>query len=287
MPKLRMTFRLPGALAALVLGLAVHAAEPIAMLTDLQGGQVRNAGQRLAILSEIGAAAQLELTAGTRATLVHFALGRQFDLEGPGSFRIGASGVEAIGDARVTPRAPLSSAYDNVRVRPSRVVQASISMRGLRGPDQQLQLSSPAGTWVLETDPVFRWQALDGAKRYRFQLTDTSGRQLFESQTSEPIMHLPAAVVLAAGQTYAWQVSTTLPDGRAAEGWAEFGIADGERRERVLGGQPGPGAAFAERVMYALLLEDYGMHDSAHPLWQSLARERPDDANLVVLGRAR
>lgn len=273
-------------LIALLAAFAAQGAAPAAMVTDLQGSVVRSGGQRLAILAELGTAAQLELGADARVTLVHFASGRQFNLEGPGAFRVTGRGVESAGSGRVIAGAPLAAAYANVQLRPTRVAQASFSMRGIAD-ELLVKLDSPAGTWLLEERPAFRWQRLPGATAYRFRLTDNTGRLLHEATTGEDAATLPAAVTLKAGETYAWQVNATLPDGRVAEGWAEFGIADADRSNRVGAAKPGPGASYGDRVLFALLLEDSGLHDAARDLWRELMRERPSDPRLQILGGAR
>lgn len=270
------------ALSLLLVGLHCSAAEPIAIVTDAQGAAVQSGGARLAILAELGASAQLQLEAGARVTIAHFASGRQFDLEGPGVFRLTAAGIESGGAGRVTARAPLSAAYRDVRVRPSRVALASISMRG-GADDVPLRLNSPVGTWLLEDRPAFQWQPIAGVGSYRFQLTDNTGRVLHQASTSEPLVRLPDTVLLAPGQTYAWQVEVTLPDGRVADGWTEFGVAGRDRRERVDAARPGTAASFGDRVLFALLLDDTGLREAARDAWEELARERPADPRLRAL----
>ncbi len=271
---------------SLFVGLPSFAAEPMAMVTDVQGAAVQSGGARLAILAELGASAQLQLETGARVTIAHFASGRQFDLDGPGAFRLTAAGVESSGGGRVRARAPLSAAYRDVRLRPARVALASISMRG-GADDVPLQLISPVGTWLLENRPAFRWQPIAGVASYRFRLTDNTGRILHEARTSEQSAPLPETVMLEPGQTYAWQVDVTLPDGRVADGWTEFGIAGRDRRDRVEGARPATGAPFGERVLFALLLDDTGLREAARNVWDELARERPADPRLRALGGLR
>jgi hypothetical protein len=261
-------------------------AQPVAMVTDVQGAAGRTGAGALTILGELGAGAQLQLENGARVTVAHYASGRQFELEGPGAFRLTPAGVESTGAGRVTPRAPLAAAYRDVRLRPARIAQASISMRGGAG-DEQLRLESPVGTWVLENRPVFRWRTLGGVASYRFQLTDNTGRVLHEMGTGDTSAELPASVQLLPGQTYAWQVDATLPDGRAVDGWTEFGIAGPDRRERVEAARPGAGTSFGDRVLFALLLDDLGLREAAGAVWSELARERPADPRLRTLGGTR
>lgn len=271
------------AIFAVLMAVPSFGAEPTAMVTDLQGAAVKSGGGRLTILAELGAGAQLELEAGARMTVAHFASGRQFDLDGPGSFRLTAAGVEGAGGGRVTARAPLAAAFRDVSLRPARIAQASISMRGSTD-DVLIRLVSPVGTWVLEDRPVFRWQPIAGVASYRFQLTDNTGRVLHETGASDPSAVLPESIRLQAGETYAWQVDATLPDGRVADGWTEFGIAGTDRRERIEATRPGKGASFGDRVLFALMLDDTGLRETADAVWGELARERPADPRLRALG---
>ena len=261
-------------------------AEPMAIVTDLQGGAVSGSGGRLAILAELGAGVELRLDSGAKASVAHFASGRQFDLDGPGAFRLTASGVESTSGGRVTARAPLGAAYRDVRLRPARVAQASISMRG-NAEGAALQLLSPAGTWLVENRATFRWAPLAGDGSYRFQLTDNLGNVLYETVTTGHSVTLPESIALQAGRIYAWQVNAKLPDGRVAEGWTEFGIADADRRARAYSARPAAGAAFGDRVLYALLLDDAGLREAARAVWDELARERPDDPRLRTLSEVR
>lgn len=271
---------------ALLLASPSFGGEPLAIVTDLQGSAIKKGSGRLAILAQLGAGAELELEAGARMTVAHFAGGRQFDLDGPGSFRLTPVGVESAGGGRVTPHAPLASVYRHVHLRPARIAQTSISMRG--GPDDMpLQLMSPVGTWILENRPVFRWQPTAGVASYHFQLTDNTGGVLYETSSGEPSVGLPDSITLGAGQTYAWQVDAIRPNSPVVSGWTEFGIADVDRRERVEAARPGPGASFGDRVLFALLLDDSGFREIASAVWDELARERSADSRMRTLGASR
>lgn len=274
----------PAILSVLVATAAVPArADNAAMLVDLRAGSVQSAGRRLALLAGLDAGARLELDAAARATIAHYAAGRQFDLEGPGSFTVTASGVEAAGGGRVTPRAPVAAAFRDVRLRPSRSAQASMTMRGQE--TQVLDTLSPVGAWVMEPRPALRWTPVAGAEAYRVRLTDEAGKLLHEARTDATRAGLPQALQLEAGPVYVWQVEALLPGGRRIESWAEFSIADARRRELFEAARPGPGASFGERLMFAVLQDEAGLPDAARAAWEELARERPGDARLEALRR--
>jgi hypothetical protein len=256
--------------------------EQTAVVTDLQGTATRQDGTRLAILAEVGAGTDLELQAGARMTLAHLSSARQFDLEGPGRFRLTTAGIESTNGGRVSPRPSLNAAYRNVRLNPAKLAQASISMRGHEAA-VPLRLLTPAATWTVDSKPDFRWEAVQGATSYRFQLTDATGAVLHEARTDQQSIVLPAGIALEPDRIYAWQVDASLAEGRIAEGWTEFGVAGPERRRRMELGRPGAGATFGDRVLYALLLDELGFREIAQLNWDELARERPQDPRLSAL----
>jgi len=73
--------------------------------------------------------------------------------------------------------------------------------------------------------------------------------------------------------------------GKTIEGWTEFGIATSDLRARVERARPPANAAFGDRVLYALLLEELGVREEALRLWQALAAERPSDPDLAMRAR--
>lgn len=283
---MRYTTRLAATLStALALGWTAFGAraDNAAMLIDVRAGSVQSAGKRLALLAGLDAGARLDLDAAASATIAHYGAGRQFDLEGPGSFTVSATGIDAAGGGRVIARAAVAAAFRDVRLRPSRSAQASMSMRGQE--TQTLDTLSPVGVWVLERQPVLRWTAVAGAEGYRVRLTDEAGKLLHEARAGETRAMLPPALVLEAGPVYVWQVEAMLPGGRRLESWAEFAIADLRRRELFEAARPAAGASFGERLLFAVLQDEAGMPDAARTTWDQLARERPGDPRLEGLRR--
>ncbi len=274
--------------SAVLIGLVTAASAPAradnaAMLIDVRAGTVQSAGKRLALLAGLDTGTRLELDGAARATIAHYAAGRQFDLEGPGSFTLTAAGVDAAGGGRVIPRAPVAAAFRDVRLRPSRSAQASMTMRGQE--TQILDTLSPVGAWVLERRPLLRWTPVSGVQAYRVRLTDEAGRLLHEARTVDTRAELPPALALEPGLVYVWQVEALLPGGRHIESWAEFAVADARRRELFEAARPGPGASFGERLLFAVLQDEAGLPDAARAAWEELARERPGELRLEALRR--
>lgn len=277
-----------GRLARLVIaGLALAwagaspGADPPGLVIDVQGEATLVGKGRVAILNGLAPGAELALAPGARVVVVDSASGRQFELAGPGAFRWAGGKVEVVRPGQLVVREAADGAFADLRLRTARIAQASITMRGLPA-QSPVRLTSPVSTWLLERPKAFRWEPVAGVASYRFQLTDSDGRSLHEARTAAAFVDLPPGVPLEAGRTYGWQVQAVGVDARTLEGWSEFGVAAPELRARVDRARPGPGASFGDRVLYALLLDEFGVREEAGRLWSQLARERPGDPDLAA-----
>lgn len=261
-------------------------ARPVALVTDLQGTASRDAGGALSILAELPAGSRVSLAGDGRVRIMMLADSRQFDLLGPGAFTIQADGPQAGGGGRVTPGPALASALRDLRLRPARIAQASLALRGdpLTRP---LELTWPVGLRLLEPPGHFAWNPAPGATGYNFQLLDGNGRLLHETATAAPRVDAPADLRLDPGGFYAWRVRARLDGGGEASAWAEFGLADAELRQRVEETRASTGADVSDRLLLALFLDQQGLKDEARRVWQELARERPDALRLRALAAER
>jgi len=264
---------------ALVCAAGAWASEPPGLIIDVQG-EATLAGKRVAILTGLPPGAEVSLAPAAKVVVVHTQNGRQFELIGPGAFRWASGRMEIVRPGELRVRESADATFGDLRIRTGRIAQASISMRGTPG-ESKLELVSPVSTWLLEPPKSFRWQPVAGAASYRFQLTDSNGKVLHELRAAAPPVELPAGVVLEAGRTYGWQVQAELPAGRAVDGWTEFGVAGPDLRARVDRARPRADASFADRLLYALLLDELGLREEAGRLWEQLARERPGDLDLA------
>lgn len=88
------------------------------------------------------------------------------------------------------------------------------------------------------------------------------------------------------------QASLTLKEMRLPERFAAAEAVEGSKASRARRPspqseldqvRPQPGAPFAERVVYAALLDRHGRKAEARKLWKALAAERPGDARLKAL----
>jgi hypothetical protein len=264
---------------ALVVAAGAWASEPPALVLDVQGNATLG-GKRVAILTGLPPGAEVALESTARMVVVHTQNGRQFELIGPGAFRWAGGRMEIVRPGELRVRESADAAFGDLRLRTGRIAQASISMRGAAA-ESKVELASPVSTWLLEAPKSFRWRPVPGAAGYRFQLTDSNGKLLHEARTQATAVELPAGVALDPGRTYGWQVQADLAGGRAIDAWTEFGVAGPDLHARVDRARPRPDATFADRLLYALLLDELGVREESVRVWAQLARERPDDADLA------
>jgi hypothetical protein len=212
--------------------------------------------------------------------------GQQFDLVGPGIFTINTDGPHASSGGRVVKSEALADALRYVRLRPSRIAQASITMRGDPLPTS-LDLTFPVGTRLLDEHPHFTWTPIPAATGYVFQLMDSNGGSVYETRTPSARIELPSSVRLLPGESYAWLVQAVIAGGREVGAWAEFGIADSELRKRIDSARPPANADFSQRLLFALFLDQQDLKEEAHRAWHVLALERPDEKRLRALAAER
>lgn len=284
----RAAGRRRAATASLLLWLALPAvgsAEPVAMITDLTG-RVSAPGTAggVTILAEIEADTRVTLEAGARLVAIHLGSGDEYSVAGPSQVRFGRDGVHGLSGAKPAKRAsPLAKGGADVRIRPGAVTQAAFVMRSGRA-GNRIALLALSGTRTLHGNPEFRWQAPAPGLKYRFELTDDSGRTLVESEVEGTAFAL-TSMHLKEGTRYTWEVSTRLQDGRTYLGVGDFSVAAADLQARAAALWPAPGAPVSTRVAYAAWLAQMELRDEARKYWQALAAERPDDARLQALAR--
>jgi hypothetical protein len=268
--------------AVLLLPLAASAA---AIVTDLTGKASVQAGGKsgpLAILAEIEANARVQLEAGARMVALYTRSGDEFVLNGPALIHFRPDAPAALSGAAPQKRSSAIGRDAGIRIRPAAATQAAYVMRSARS-TARIRLLSLSGTRTLETSPEFRWQDSESGKTYRFELTDETGKSLYETEVAGTVLKLPAAMRLQAGAGYTWEVSARAADGRRYVSAGDFSVAPAELRERATALRPAADAPVSDRVAYAAWLAQMELRDDARRYWQALAKERPDDAGLKVL----
>lgn len=262
------------------------AAEPVAMVTDLEGKATLADDARkpaLSILSEIKQDSRVQLENGARAIVVYLESGQEYEFKGPAVIQFGSSQPESISGAKPQLRgAALAKGGKEIRIKPVVVAQAAIVMRAIRH-TSKIKLLSLAGTKTLEPYPVFLWQALQPGLRYSFKLIDDAGKVLFDASVEGTALQLPPQVHLKEAMDYTWMVSARLPDGKECFNAGDFSVAPDALREQAESLRPAENAPLSERVAFAAWLEQVNLKDEARKYWKSISSERQDDQRLKVM----
>jgi hypothetical protein len=110
---------------------AAPAAEPVAMITDLQGKVEADGGAAPAILASVNPGATFSVADGGALVVVYFGSGKEFAFKGPASVRFGAAAPEMLTGAAPTTRDPLMGKVAGAgKIKPVGKIQAAVVMRG-------------------------------------------------------------------------------------------------------------------------------------------------------------
>ena len=278
-------------LVAIVLACGVATAvaaapQPVAMVTDLEGGNsVTGMGDttELLLLAELVPGGRVDLGAGSRLVIVYFASGNEYVFEGPASIRINAQAPEVLSGAGPEERQVLlAAAGEEIIIRPAGMAQASLVMRGA-DLDSKLRLDNLIDTKTLDSRPVFRWRPLPGVETYHFLLTDEGGATVVETDVAATEFRLPEEVMLDPSAIYTWELEARTPDGAAHDNWGDFSVATDDERALVERMRPPGNAPFSRRVLFAVMLGQMELRDAALEQWRALLAERGDDPQLRKL----
>lgn len=271
--------------AAVALGASAGpAAEPVAMITDLQGKvEPTSGGAAPAILASVNPGATLSVGDGGNLVVVYFGSGKEFAVKGPATVKFNANGPEMLAGAAPAVRDPLMGKVAGAgKIKPVGKIQAAVVMRGAKE-SSKIKFETLAGTRVLDARPEFRWQGPSDGLSYNLELSDEVGAVMLEQKVSGTSFNLPDSVQLKPGVKYTWLLDTTLADGRKFSNAADFTVAAADLRADVEAVRPAPNAPLSERVTYAAWLDQLQFHDEARKYWKELAAARSGDANLNQL----
>jgi hypothetical protein len=254
-------------------------AQGVAMVTDVSG--TVSGSVPVTITSELAADARVHVPKGGTLVVIYLDSGDEYTFTGPTEIEFRAGRPQVLSGAPPRRRASPLAIGAGVKIRPLGVSQGGFVMRSTPG-SARIRLLSLAGTTTLDANPEFRWEA-DARAKYRFELTDDTGRSLHETEVAGGSFALPDSMRLAEGVGYTWQVSARLADGRRYIGAGDFTIATAELQSRARGLRPAEGAPVSERVAYAAWLEQVALRDEARKYWKALSGERPEDRKLKQL----
>lgn len=254
-----------------------------AMISDLLGKAIVTSGGKsyeARILTEIEPGTQLQLLPGATLVVLYLEGGDEYAFKGPALIVFGMTQPAMINGAPPEKRG--ASLGKGIRIKPVGLAQGATVLRASPG-TAHIRLLSLSGTRVLETQPEFRWQAIQPGVKYQIEIADETGRLMYEAQIDSTVFRLPAGMQFKEGMAYTWEVSTRLPDGQKNSSAGVFGIADTELRVQAAAVRPDPSAPVSARVAYAVWLDQVELKDEARRYWRVLSAERPDDARLKGL----
>lgn len=260
----------------LVGGMSQALAQVVAFVTDLQGRATisRAGGQApVAILAEIPAGARIQLEPGARLNALYATSGVQYSAQGPGTVVFESTHPAAL-DTAVIERRP-AAASQPVRLKATGLAQGGMVMRGMG-----LRPLGPSGT-ILQVTPVFAWGDSRQSSRYRFTLVDSTTTVVHREETAERTLRLPAGVTLKPGTSYRWEVSALSGEALVQTVQTLFRVASEALAAQAESLRPPTNrASFADRVAYAMWLEQEDLGAEARRWWRELAAERPDQTTL-------
>ena len=264
---------------------AAHAAG-VAMVTDLQGKATLSSGganRDLTICAELDTDAKVQLTAGATLVLLYLDAGDEYVFRGPSTIEFKPAAPEVASGAQPEKRSlSLGKGGKDIRIKPVGIAQGAMIMRSVR-PVARIQLLTLNKTRTLESSPEFRWSALQAGLTYGFELSDETGRTVFETKLDATSLRLPGTVQVREGVPYTWEVTARLPDGRKYASSADFAIAGADLRAQAETLRPPASAPLSTRITYAAWLNGAELKDEARRYWKETAAERPDDARLKAL----
>lgn len=268
--------------ALMLLGVTPALAAAVGMVTDLTGkvwtvdGAAR---QPLAILAYLEAGTVIEVDKGGSVSITFYSPAEEYVFSGAAKFKLEKQGISKIsGAAPAVQRlgALAADATNKEMNQGGRRTQAAVRMRSL-AVGAAIAGLSPDKTAVSSTAPRFAWAALPDVGKYRLTVTAGDGTSLVDESVAGAEWRLPADKALAPGKDYAWSVEATLADGAKVAGKGRFSVVDADVAARLAAESPKSGAAFAQRLRYAMTLEAAGLNDDARLLWRELASERPTE----------
>jgi hypothetical protein len=213
----------------LLLACAPGAAQPVAILTEVQGSCRIESGGRAAPaepMSPVQAGSVLVLAPYARVVLAYMEGGWIFELRGDGRFLARTGDVQARDGHGTVRRRNLAAALRALTVRADGpTVQGSVSMRGKAS--LLLRARGPAGSHLRDEALSVCWNPLGAGWHYRLRLIDADGQVVSEQQTVATQLALPAPPPAPAAVSWVWHLAAFGTHGREAEQAGRFRWVDG------------------------------------------------------------
>jgi hypothetical protein len=262
-------------LAWVVMVATAAQATPVAIIADSKGSVTLGA-QAVKPLTELSQDALLDVAAGGRASIMFMASGKEFNILGPGQYRIAVDSVKAVSGAAPVARSTAWRVSTDAVVQVNKTAPASIRMRSIAPP--RVELVAPRDGKLAHLKPRFQWQAGGPNTSVEFSLVEDNRAPVISARAQGEVFDLPANVSLQPGKTYRWTVRRSDAPQLEAEG--TFVTASNDELKRLAKVLPKEKAATSDWVMYALTLHEIGAHADARQVWDRLAKTNPAFADV-------
>jgi hypothetical protein len=271
-----------------VLALLAHAAnaEPIAMITDLHGGNValtsNSKTQKAEILTNLFNGDKLEIDNNVNLVLTYYESGREYSYQGPATVNIEMKQPKVLSGKSGSER-ELNLVKDS-GLKPSRNTfnQAALVLRSGAAKKKKIKLKSPKDSMLLTSNVTFEWEPFAGTDQYQFTLIDDEGKTIVQTAVNTTIYPLPKSVFLSDDAWYEWQVEARLKTGETYSSMADFQVASSQVRNELMSLRPEENASISEKILYASLLEQKGFKTDAQFYWKAILKSRPAAKNIAL-----
>jgi hypothetical protein len=259
----------------------------VAFLTDLKGEAKVDGAARPPIMSELARGQKLALGQNAQMSVMFIQSGEEFLLKGPGEFEIDKAGktvAQLSKTGQLTPRKTDWQISSQALVKVTKTASASIRMRGSSPtavPDTKVgALLYPVRGSITTLQPVLTWQASgSGAADVSIALASDPDKAIVAGKGTGGSHKFSTR--LAPETDYVWSVNA----GGTELGRGKFRTLSTEQIAMLDKRRPNDKAAFSDRLLYAVTLNDLGVTQEAQTLWAKLAAERSDLPELASLGR--
>jgi len=275
--------RILPAIAAALLSLSAWASDGVAFLTDVKGDVKIDGAARPPLMSELAKGQKVLLGNGANASVMFIQSGEEFALKGPGEFAIDKAGIITAKGAAATLRKTDWKVSSQSLVKVAQSSSASIRMRSLAPAKNDTRigaLSYPTEGAVATLQPVLLWNG-EAGKNYDVSLALASDpfNAIAAGKSNAPTHRF--STKLSPDTEYVWTVNA----GGTELGRGKFKTLTADNVALLEKRKPADRAAFSDRLLYAVMLNDLGATQDARVVWAKLAQERADLPELAALGK--
>jgi hypothetical protein len=262
---------------------ATSAAEGVAFITNLKGEVTVDGIPRPVLMSELTRGQKLVVGKEATIAVMYIQSGKEYILKGPGDYTIGDRDITAGNGVPPLARDTAWRANSQVLVKVAQTSSASIRMRSIAPAkaEAKAKLDFPTQGTITTLQPTLRWIAPDpkGPADVAIANAGKEDKPLAKAKVTAASHRFPNK--LQPDTEYSWTVSIAGQE----IGTARFRTLPAATLQTVEKRRPSDKAEFTDRLMFALLLQEFGATQEAQELWGRLAQERTDLPELAGLAR--